>query len=61
MMWTDDPVLDSERYAREQDRKAAEGPICCECGEPVYEDFYYRFEDDILCESCVEKHLVWIR
>lgn len=62
-MWTDDPVRDADRYFEEQDRQKAlnDGPVCCECGNPIEEDFYYRIVDDVYCDACMDKHLVWIR
>ena len=61
-MCTDDPVKDAERYAQEQEEEMMENsPVCCECGEHIVEDFYYRIVDDIYCEDCMHKHLEWIR
>jgi len=60
MMWTDDPVKDAERYAQEQEEEMKNRPVCCECEEPIVEDFYYEVAGEIYCDSCMDKHLIWM-
>nr|DAL88883.1 MAG TPA: hypothetical protein [Caudoviricetes sp.] len=56
MMWTDDPIADAERYAAEQDRRLDKLPVCCECGEPIQDDFCYEINDDLICEGCMNTY-----
>lgn len=29
---------------------------CMECGDPIEDDYYYRFGADYFCPECVERH-----
>ena len=53
MIYTDNPVADFARYDAEQSRKLSELPVCCLCGEPIQDEYYYEIGVDILCEKCL--------
>lgn len=44
-----------DRYDREQERRAAELPICADCGCTVY-DHYYLINDEVICPECMESN-----
>lgn len=53
MYYTDDPIADFNRRDRDQAREEARLPHCANCGEPIYEKYYY-IEGDIICSECLE-------
>ncbi len=55
-MWTDDPVRDAERYFAEKDAELEKLPKCSECGEPIQSDYYWEFDGELYCESCLREH-----
>jgi formylmethanofuran dehydrogenase subunit E len=28
-------------------------PVCDMCGSPIWDDYYYQFGDEIVCEDCL--------
>ena len=54
MFITDDPLLDFERYDREQYNRLRKRPVCIECGEPIQDDHYYQISDETICPDCME-------
>ena len=58
--WTDNPVLDADRYSAAGDAfTEATAPICNECGKPIYSDYTYMvYGNDpqtCICKDCVGK------
>lgn len=54
MPWyTDDPLLDYERYEAEQYRKLKHHPRCSHCDEYI-QSHYYHVNDGIICPDCLE-------
>lgn len=46
---------DLARYEREQAKAEELLPICDCCGERIYSEYAYKFDDgSIYCEDCVE-------
>ena len=43
---------DYARREREQEEWLKSRPVCDECGEPIQDEGYYKFEGDIYCEEC---------
>ena len=50
---TDNPIADFDRWDAEQQRALEKLPECCECGEPIQDDFCYEINDMIICEECL--------
>lgn len=66
MMRTDNPVLDAERWAAEQEEKVEHLlPNCQACGKVIRDEYCYQYDpDDIetcVCESCIDRALKGIR
>ena len=53
MMWTDDPHKDFARWDAEQEEALERLPKCCECGEPIVDDYCYYINDEYICEDCL--------
>lgn len=47
---------DINAYEREQEEGEKNCIHCDECGEPIWDDYAYRFGEETLCENCVEGH-----
>lgn len=56
MMFTDDPLADYDRYSTRQEKQFAKLPVCCECGEPIQDDYCYEINDELLCEDCLNTY-----
>lgn len=56
MCRTDDPYEDYLRHEAEQERAAAKLPQCCECGEPIQDEFAYHINDEWICETCMKEN-----
>lgn len=54
MPYSDDPLMDFDRYDREQAKQLAELPVCDYCNEPVQDDHYYLINGDNVCPDCLE-------
>lgn len=52
MQWTDDPVLDAERYFEQQDERLNVLPVCEVCGEPIQQEKAVYYNDQWCCEDC---------
>lgn len=47
---------DLARYEREQEEYEEALPHCCVCGNAIYDDYAYKWDDgDIFCEECFEE------
>lgn len=58
---TDNPVADFDRWDEEQCRQEERLPICSECGEKIQDDFYYEFNDEVICSDCLDNnHRKWV-
>lgn len=56
MMFSDDPLLDFDRYDRQQAEELAKLPICDCCGEPIQDDSCYEINGEYFCEDCLDMH-----
>lgn len=56
MSRTDNPCADFDRWDAEQQRQLELLPVCCECGEPIQDDFCYQINDEVICEACIEQY-----
>lgn len=55
-MITDDPLLDFDRYDRQQNADLDKRPLCCFRGDPIQDDFYYEINGEYFCEDCLDMH-----
>lgn len=55
-MITDDPLADYARWETEQAKELERLPICCECGQPITDDYLYEINGECICESCMEQN-----
>lgn len=55
MFYTDNPILDAERYADEQEKWLQKLPVCCKCKERIQDDTCFDIHDEIICEECMEQ------
>lgn len=56
MFYTDDPVKDYDRYDAEQITKFKQYPLCSYCCDPIIDDYLYEFNDELICEDCLNEH-----
>lgn len=54
MSYTDDPLLDFDRFDREQQKRLDRLPVCADCGEAVQDDHFYLINDAVICPDCME-------
>ena len=54
MCFTNNPVMDYERYSAEQEARLDKLPKCKECGEPVQQDSCVCFEGKYVCDNYLE-------
>ena len=45
-----------EQHQAEQDRAEERLPECCECGNPIQDDFCYEYNDEPICDECMYEH-----
>ena len=49
-----DPVIEAlDRREAEEQRWLDSLPKCCECGEPIQDEYLYNFHGDYYCEECM--------
>lgn len=53
MYYTDDPLADFARKDADDAAWLHSLPKCAECGEPIQDDFCYEFNDEVICEQCL--------
>ena len=52
-----DPLDDHKAWEAELARLEEQVPVCCECGNPVMEDFCFELnEDKQICAECLDEH-----
>lgn len=54
MTWAEQQLVQRER---EQERWLNSRPVCDVCGEPIQDDYFYKPEDEIMCESCFNDYV----
>ena len=59
-MYSDDPLMDFEKWDAEQYKQTSERPRCSQCDEPIQEDSAFRINDELICEECMEQFRVYI-
>ena len=53
MFYSDDPIADFERHDAKQQAELDKLPRCCECDEPIQEEFCYEINGELICDSCM--------
>ena len=56
MCWTDDPIADYDRYSAKREKELEKLPVCCDCDEHIQDEYCYEFNDEYICEKCLEKY-----
>lgn len=56
MMFSDDPLLDFDRYDRQQAEELAKLPICDCCGEPIQDEYCYEINGNLICEDRLDMY-----
>ena len=51
MRITNDPLADFDRWDNEQEKQLARLPRCSECDNPVFDEFIFEFNDELICEK----------
>lgn len=51
-----DPLDDHRAWEAELARLEELVPVCCYCGRPVAEDYYYEINDEVCCAECLDRH-----
>lgn len=51
--YTDDPIMDAERYIAEQDAELDKLPRCCDCDEPIQQEYAVYINDEYICDECL--------
>lgn len=54
LYYTDDPVMDYECYESDLQDELDKLPKCCQCGEPIQQDRAVCFNDEYICDSCLD-------
>lgn len=60
MSWTDDPLRDFYRWDAEQAEKEEQLPECDRCGEKIREEYAYKVDDELICETCIKSMRVFV-
>lgn len=55
-MYTDDPVMDAERWLADQDERLKELPVCCCCTEPIQQETAICINDEWVCDECLDTY-----
>jgi formylmethanofuran dehydrogenase subunit E len=50
---TDNPIADFEKHDAEQQKALEQLPKCCECGDPIQEDWCFEYNGEPICEDCL--------
>lgn len=43
------------RHDAEQEKELDKLPRCDYCDEPIQDDFYFLINDEVICESCLNR------
>lgn len=55
MSYTDDPIADFARYDAEQEEQLEKMPVCCECDNPIQDEYCYEINGEVICETCLDR------
>lgn len=55
MSFTDNPIMDFERYDAEQEERIKHLPVCCCCRERIQQEDAVRIENDWYCDRCLDE------
>ena len=51
-MFSDDPLLDFDRYDRQQTEELKKRPVCCRCCQPIQDERLWEFNGFLYCDDC---------
>lgn len=51
-----DPLDDFNRKDQKETQWLQQLPVCDYCNHPIQDDTYICFNDELICEDCLEKH-----
>ena len=51
-----DPYADFDSWDAEQQRALDALPHCDMCGEPIQDEYYYDFGNEIMCDECLNEY-----
>lgn len=54
--YSDDPVSDFLRHDADKQKELEKLPVCCECDEPIQDEYCYEINDELICEKCLKAH-----
>ena len=57
---TDDPIADYENFSAQQEKELGKLPQCSECGNHIQEETAFLINDELICESCMNEHRVYV-
>ena len=43
-------------HSAQQEAALEKLPECCECNQPIQDDFCYDFDGDLICERCLKQN-----
>lgn len=56
MPYTDDPLMDFDRWQTDQERWLSERPQCDDCGEHIQSETAFYINDCWICEDCIDSY-----
>ena len=56
LYYSDDPLLDFERWDRDQVKLLEELPVCADCEEPIQDESAYYINGDWICKDCMSTY-----
>lgn len=56
MFYSNDPVSDFQRHDIKQQAMLNKLPRCCECDEPIQDEFCYEINDELICKDCMDNN-----
>ena len=45
-----------EQHDAKQEKEAEQFPTCCECGCTIFDDFCYEYNDEPICDDCLNNN-----
>jgi formylmethanofuran dehydrogenase subunit E len=54
MSYTDDPVLDFERWDAEREARLEQYPTCGDCEEHIQDETAFYINGEWICEDCMD-------
>lgn len=55
--YTDDPLMDFDRWQADEERWLMQRPICKDCGEHIQDEEAFYINDSWICIECMELYI----